>query len=180
MSGPCPCQPSRRDLPRPCHRRQLRRIGLGLLPLLLAAASEPQVDFVRVDKSDRTLTLYVAGAPVRTYRHIQLGLRPTGPKQFQGDKRTPEGRYTIDYGNDASAYHLSLHVSYPNAADRAYAAARGRPAGGLIFIHGQPNGWPEGRRVPGDWTDGCIALANAEIEELWSLVGDGTPIEIVP
>jgi murein L,D-transpeptidase YafK len=146
------------------------------------AQSQPEVDFVRVDKSERTLTLYAGGQPVRTYTGIQLGDEPEGHKRFQGDERTPEGRYTLDYGNPSSAYHLSLHVSYPNAADRAYARAQGRSPGGDIFIHGQPNGFARtgGSRVEGDWTDGCIALADAEIEEVWSLVGDGTEIEIVP
>ena len=143
-----------------------------------AAAQEAVVDLVRVDKSERTLTLYAGGAAVRTYTGIQLGDAPQGPKRFRGDERTPEGRYTIDYGNPNSAYHLSLHVSYPNAADRAYASARGRSPGGDIFIHGQPNGWAG--RVEGDWTDGCIAMSDAQIEEVWSLVGDGTAIEIVP
>ena len=133
---------------------------------------------MRVDKSDRTLTLYAQGRAVRTYPGIQLGDDPNGPKHFQGDERTPEGRYTLDYGNPGSAYHLSLHVSYPDSADRAYARAHGRSPGGDIFIHGQPNG--NGARLEGDWTDGFIALADAEIEEIWRLVGDGTVIEIVP
>ena len=150
-------------------------LALCALP---AAAQETTFDRVVVDKSERTLTLYAEGAAVRTYTGIQLGDAPIGPKRFRGDERTPEGRYTIDRGNPRSAYHLSLHVSYPSPADRAYAAARGRSPGGDIFIHGQPNGWDG--RVEGDWTDGCIALADAEIEELWSLAGDGTPIEIVP
>ena len=134
-------------------------------------------DLIRVDKSERTLTLYAQGKPVRVYRGLQFGDAPEGHKRFQDDERTPEGRYTIDARNPASAYHLSLRISYPNAADRAYAAGRGRSPGGDIFIHGQPNGLPAGR-LPGDWTDGCIALANAEIAELWRLVPDGTPIEI--
>ncbi|MDP3677291.1 MAG: L,D-transpeptidase family protein [Novosphingobium sp.] len=146
-----------------------------------AAAQDGAVDFVRVDKSERTLTLYAEGRVVRTYTGIQLGDVPVGPKRFQGDERTPEGRYTIDYGNPQSAYHLSLHISYPDAQDRAYARAQGRSPGGDIFIHGQPNGYArDGRgRIEGDWTDGCIALSNAEIEEVWSLVGDGTHIEII-
>ena len=143
-----------------------------------AAQTQPEVDFVRVDKSERTLTLYAGGQPVRTYTGIQLGDSPEGHKRFQGDERTPEGRYTLDYGNPSSAYHLSLHISYPDARDLAYARTRGRSPGGDIFIHGQPNG--SEARVEGDWTDGCIALADAEIEEVWSLVGDGTDIEIVP
>ena len=143
-----------------------------------AAEVDPRVDLVRIDKSERTLTLYAQGRAVRTYSGIQLGDEPVGAKRFQGDERTPEGRYTIDYGNPGSAYHLSLHISYPDSADRAYARSHGRSPGGDIFIHGQPNGY--GARVQGDWTDGCIALADAEIEELWGLVGDGTAIEIAP
>ena len=156
------------------------RPGFAALLLIAgpAAAQETHVDLIRVDKSERTLALYADGRPVRTYAGIQLGDAPVGPKRFEGDERTPEGRYTIDYGNPHSAYHLSLHISYPNAADTAYARSRGRSPGGLIFIHGQPNGYDG--RVPGDWTDGCIALSNAEIEELWSLVGDGAEIEIMP
>jgi murein L,D-transpeptidase YafK len=161
----------------------MRRASIPLL-LLLAACTRlddavplPQADLVTVDKSERTLTLYAAGKPVRTYRGLQLGDAPEGRKRFEGDERTPEGRYTIDTRNPASAYHLSLHISYPDAADRRFAADRGRSPGGEIFIHGQPNWLPAGR-LPGDWTDGCIALSNAEIEELWRLVPDGTAIEI--
>ena len=143
------------------------------------AESLPTADFVLVDKSDRMLTLYSGGKPYRNYTGLQFGASPQGHKRFEGDERTPEGRYTIDYANPDSSYWLSLHISYPTAADRAYAAARGRSPGGAIFIHGQPNWLPLGR-LPGDWTDGCIALSNAEIEELWQMVPDGTPIEIRP
>lgn len=142
-----------------------------------------QADFVLIDKSDRTLWLYREGKEIRRYSGLQFGDAPTGHKRFEGDERTPEGRYLIDYRNPQSIYHLSLHISYPDPADRAYAEARGRSPGGAIFIHGQPNALPladRGARVPGDWTDGCIALTNAEIEELWTAVPDGTPIEIRP
>jgi murein L,D-transpeptidase YafK len=139
----------------------------------------PTADFVLVDKSDRVLTLFAEGRAFRRIAGIQLGDQPTGHKRFEGDERTPEGRYTIDYVNPDSSYWLSLHISYPNREDRAYAAARGRSPGGAIFIHGQPNWLPVGR-LPGDWTDGCIALSNAEIELLWQTVPDGTPIEIRP
>lgn len=139
-----------------------------------------QVDFILVDKSDRTLTLYQGGQPVRTYNGLAFGDAPQGHKQFQGDERTPEGRYRIEYGNPQSAFHLSLRVSYPNAADRAYARRFGRSPGGDIYIHGQPNGAAEGQKLGYDWTDGCIALSNAEIEELWQTVPNGTPIEIRP
>lgn len=163
------------------------RVVLAVLPALLLSTSGlqagtaplPLADFVLVDKAARVLTLYAGGKPIRSYRGVQLGDAPQGHKRFQGDERTPEGRYTIDYGNPRSAYYLSLHVSYPNAADRTYARARGRSPGGDIFIHGQPNWLPAGR-IAGDWTDGCIALSNAEIAELWQMVPDGTPIEIRP
>ena len=152
---------------------------LGASPASAQQAREGEVaDFILIDKSERTLWVYQGANVIRTYRGLQFGDRPIGHKQFEGDERTPEGRYTITYGNRESSYFLSLYIDYPNAADRAYAQARGRSAGGLIFIHGQPNGLPNDRRVPGDWTDGCIALTNTEIAELWSLVPDGTPIEI--
>ena len=138
-----------------------------------------RVDYLLVDKSERLMIAYAGGQPVRAYRGLQFGDAPQGHKRFEGDERTPEGRYVIEGRNPGSAYHLSLKVSYPNAADRAFAAKHGRSPGGDIFLHGQPNALPFGR-VPGDWTDGCIALSNAEIEELWRIVPDGTVIEIRP
>lgn len=155
------------------------------LLLLLATGSAtadeplvlPEIDFIRIDKSERTMALYADGRLVHVIEHIQLGGEPLGPKRFQGDRRTPEGRYEIDWGNPGSGYHLSLHISYPNEADRAYAEGQGRSPGGMIMIHGQPNAVPLGR-VPGDWTDGCIAVSNEEMDALWEAVADGTPIEI--
>jgi len=162
------------------------RAAITLAVLLVAApaaadeaSSLPTADFVLVDKSDRALTLYAEGQPFHTITGLQFGAAPRGHKQFQGDERTPEGRYTIDYANPDSSYWLSLHISYPNDDDRAYAEELGRSPGGAIFIHGQPNWLPLGR-LPGDWTDGCIALSNEEIELLWQTVPDGTPIEIRP
>lgn len=155
-----------------------------LLPLMLGAAqpvaplSLPLIDFVHVDKSDRTLALYAEGQLIHVIDGIQLGGAPVGPKRFEGDQRTPEGLYEIDWANPNSSYYLSLHISYPNAADVAYAESLGLSAGGMIMIHGQPNALPVGR-IPGDWTDGCIAVSNEEIEALWESVPDGTPIEIV-
>ena len=114
------------------------------------------------------------GKVLRTYR-IALGDAPVGHKRQQGDERTPEGDYTISFRNAKSRFHLSLRVSYPNAADRAQAAARGVDPGGDIMIHGNtPPGYT------GDWTDGCIAVTDAEIEEIWRLVPVGTPIRIDP
>lgn len=146
------------------------------------AASSPEVlaDLVVVEKQHRVLSLFHQGRVLRQYEGLQLGGQPYGHKQFEGDGRTPEGRYVIDARNPYSGYHLSLRISYPGPQDVAHAARHGRPPGGDIFIHGQPNGWSAGERVPGDWTDGCIALANAEMEELWRLVPDGTPIAILP
>jgi murein L,D-transpeptidase YafK len=162
------------------------RAALLLVPLAVAGCApverEPlaeKADFVLVDKSDRTLALFRNGRLLREYTGIALGDTPDGHKRFEGDERTPEGRYTIDTRNPASAYHLSLRVSYPGDADRAFAEAQGRSPGGEIFIHGQPNKSPV-ERLPGDWTDGCIAVSNAEMDELWGAIADGTPIEIRP
>ena len=159
-------------------------IALSLALLVACSQQAPEAhadpkeiaDFVLIDKSDRTLWVYRGGKVMRTITGLQFGDAPLGHKRFQGDERTPEGRYTIDYGNPQSSYYLSLHISYPNAADRAYAAKHGRSPGGDIFIHGQPNGYPG--RVMGDWTDGCIAVSDDEIADLWQIVADGTPIEI--
>lgn len=135
-------------------------------------------DYLLIDKSERLLVAYYRGNPIRAYRGLQFGEAPLGHKQFQGDERTPEGLYFIDRRNPRSSFHLSLGISYPNRNDMAFAAQYGRSAGGDIFIHGQPTGRPG--RMLGDWTDGCIALTNEEIEELWQIVPDGTPIEIRP
>ena len=145
---------------------------------VVAAPVPALADFLLVDKSDRILVAYAGGRAIRAYRGIQFGDAPMGHKQFEGDERTPEGRYTIDRRNPQSSYHLSLGISYPNAADREHAARRGRSPGGDIFIHGQPNSLADGYRMAGDWTDGCIALTNAEIADLWALVPNGTPIVI--
>ena len=163
--------------------KRARNFAAAAVLLLAGGASEeprlalPEIDYIHVDKAERTMALHSQGRLVHTIEHIQLGDAPVGHKEFEGDERTPEGRYTIDYGNPDSAYHLSLHISYPNTRDTAYARARGRSPGGLIFIHGQPNSLPVGR-IPGDWTDGCIAVSNEEIEALWDAVLDGATIDI--
>mgnify|MGYP001186377050 FL=1 len=142
-------------------------------PPPLAPAGE-RADAIRVDKSERRMELLRKGKVIRSYR-ILLGDAPVGHKRQQGDERTPEGRYTITFRNGASRFHLSLRVSYPNAADAAWAKAHGVDPGGDIMIHG---GTPPGYRR--DWTDGCIAVTNAEIEEIWRLVPVATPITIAP
>jgi murein L,D-transpeptidase YafK len=151
---------------------------IALLPLPTIPAGV-KADRLLVDKSDRTLILYRADKEIARYGNIRFGDAPDGHKRFEGDERTPEGRYTIDGRNPGSSYHLSLRVSYPNATDRAYAQAQGKPPGGDIFIHGQPNGY-DGAPIARDWTDGCIALSNAEIKQLWDVVPDGAVIDIQP
>ncbi len=140
------------------------------------------IDTVRVEKSERKMYLESENQVIRSY-DVSLGDSPEGHKTIEGDEKTPEGRYVLNWRNPKSKYHLSIHISYPNAADEAQARRRGVSPGGAIFIHGLPNGfglfgrWFRGR----DWTDGCIAVnSNAEMQEIWDLVPDGTPIIINP
>jgi murein L,D-transpeptidase YafK len=141
-----------------------------------ARAELPKAEKLVVFKAKRTLHLVRDGWVFRAYR-IKLGDKPVGPKIFQYDGRTPEGRYVIDYRNASSRFHRSLHISYPRPEDVARARRYGTSPGGDIFIHGTPG---EGVAYAGDWTNGCIALKNHEIDELWRAVDDGTPIEIRP
>lgn len=136
---------------------------------------------ILVDKSERLLTLFSAGRPIRQYP-ISLGLNPRGHKLQEGDKRTPEGIYLIDFKNPDSAFYRSLRVSYPNERDRLAAEERGYEPGGQIMIHGTPNGRliRTSSSYGYDWTDGCIAVTNAAMDELWQLVDLGTLIEIRP
>lgn len=154
------------------------RFASRIVPRDVVTGHRLVADYLVVDKSERLLVAYMQGRPIKAYRGLQFGDAPMGHKRFEGDERTPEGLYTIDTRNPRSSFHLSLRISYPNTADRTFAAQYGRSAGGDIFIHGQPTGM--GGRMAGDWTDGCIALDNSEIEELWQIVPDGTPIEIRP
>ena len=133
-----------------------------------------RADLILVSKKRRQLVLLRGEKVLRTYR-IALGREPVGAKLQEGDGRTPEGRYTIDWRNPRSKYHLSLHISYPDAADGERARAAGVDPGGEIMIHGWKDGVGEG-----DWTEGCIAVRNEEMDEIWSLVPDGTPIVIEP
>jgi murein L,D-transpeptidase YafK len=136
---------------------------------------------ILVEKSVRRLTLLRAGKQMRIYR-VALGSHPFGPKERQGDGRTPEGMYVIDSRIMNSNFHRALHISYPNMADRARAKSLGVSPGGDIMIHGIKNGlaWLGPLHRISDWTQGCIAVTNAEIEEIWNMVKDGTPVEIVP
>lgn len=144
-------------------------------------ANAEKADRIFIAKAARKLNLYRGDRLLKTYR-IALGRQPVGPKRCQGDRRTPEGRYRIVGRNGGSHYHRSLRVSYPNAEDWRAARKSGCNPGGDIMIHGLPNGygWLGRLHARSDWTLGCIAVTNEEIEEIWVLVPDGTPVEIMP
>lgn len=134
-----------------------------------------------IDKSERTLTLFWHGVPLKVYR-VALGGDPVGAKQRQGDERTPEGSYVVAQRHRDSEFHRALKLSYPNAEDRARARAERQNPGGNIEIHGLRGGfdWVGSAHALFDWTNGCIAVTNVEIEELWHAAPDGTPVEIGP
>lgn len=146
-----------------------------------ALLADTRIDRILVEKSKRQLSISRDGKKLKTYR-VALGRNPIGPKQEEGDMRTPEGVYQIDGRNPKSDFHLALHISYPSNEDKARAAARGVSAGSDIMIHGITNGL--GRigtaHRERDWTAGCIALTDEEIEELWRVTPDGTVVEIRP
>lgn len=146
-------------------------------PNLLLRAPHLLADIIMVYKESRRLYLMKGDRAMRNYR-FDLGWAPVGHKQFEGDGRTPEGTYIIDRRNPNSNFHLSLGISYPNVDDFAFARAQGREPGGDIFIHGWRNYGPyRGRR---DWTAGCIAVTNRDIEDIWRRVADNTIIVIQP
>jgi murein L,D-transpeptidase YafK len=145
------------------------------------APSEAQADLVEVFKGERRMELKRGGTTIRRYR-VALGFSPERHKEREGDGRTPEGSYTVDARNPRSAFHLSLRVSYPDEDDKAHAEALGVAPGGDIYIHGQPNGWRKflvGHPAK-DWSTGCVAVTDAEIRELWSLVPTGVRVVIHP
>ena len=137
------------------------------------------VERILIEKSARRMTVWQREGGPRRFR-IALGFSPDGDKSRQGDGRTPEGRFRIDRLNRQSAYHLSLGLDYPREHHREAARRGGYDPGGDIMIHGQPNQIPEGYRVKGDWTAGCIAVTNAEIEEIFAHAAIGTEVEIRP
>ena len=175
------------------HRRG--RLGLATVLVLVSAfasfapeaasarhALDIKADRILVLKSARMLFLLRGGVVLRAYP-IALGPHPVGNKHVHGDGRTPEGVYVIDGRNAHSAYHLALHISYPDPAQLAQSVAAHADPGGDIFIHGLPNkyaGPKNPRRFEKDWTEGCISVGDAAIEQIWTAVDDGTPIEIRP
>lgn len=167
-------------------RRTMRLAALALLAFVpvkggLHATVFPVADKVVVVKSERKLYLIKDGEPFRTYK-IALGMRPEGDKKYEGDLRTPEGDYFLDTRNPNSDYFLSIHVSYPSYQDVREARAKGRDPGGAIMIHGQPNVPTRSETYyrTQDWTNGCIAVSNSAMIDIWLMTGNNTPIEIRP
>jgi murein L,D-transpeptidase YafK len=147
----------------------------------ICVATSQDVDYVIVNKTEKKMYLLSEGLKIREY-NVVFGANPEGHKQQEGDERTPEGQYILDYKKEKSAFHKAIHISYPNKDDVTNAKVRGVNAGGLIMIHGQKNGfsslsWASQRF---NWTKGCIAVTNFEMDEIWYLIKEGTPIEIVP
>jgi murein L,D-transpeptidase YafK len=175
MTGTCPhCRPM--NLNRPIF---LLILLFSLQPL--HAVHAQKADKVLVIKSEGRLHLLNKGQRFASYR-ATFGAQPVGHKERRGDERTPEGHYVLDYKNPNSQFYKSIHISYPNAQDRRNARHLGVNPGGDIMVHGQTNGWgwagPLMQFLP--WTDGCVALSNGDMDEVWKAVDPGTPIEIRP
>lgn len=155
-------------------------LSVACMPALaqsLPAPTPQSADRVVVFKAARTLYVYRHGLVIQQY-NIALGRQPIGAKHSQGDERTPEGHYVLDWRNPHSHFYRSIHISYPAARDRRRAARRGVNPGGEIMIHGQPAYDDIPRH--GDWTDGCIAISDKGMDQLWQLIAQNTPIDIYP
>jgi murein L,D-transpeptidase YafK len=158
--------------------------GFLLFCGLVSAQSSPDplhADRVVVLKRERALQLVNQGRVIKTYK-VALGGDPVGLKTRQGDHKTPEGIYVLNSRNAHSQFYKSIYISYPNATDRAAARRKDVSPGGDVFVHGLPNGygWVGASHRLKDWTDGCVAVTNQEIDEIWQAVPNGTPIEIKP
>lgn len=151
-------------------------VGLASCSTKFPMYNGPEVTKLEIHKTGRFLRVFHNRQLLKQY-DVELGFEALGHKQFEGDGKTPEGRYLIDRRNPNSAFHLSLGISYPNNRDKAFAAAHGRSPGGDIFIHGQPNSL-----IPrsADWTAGCIALTDKEMRQLYAMVPNGTIVDIYP
>ncbi len=162
--------------------RHLKIFGLLFVVGLPAVASmQRKVDHILVLKRDHKLFLLSGDQIVKTYS-VALGSGGLAPKRRQGDDKTPEGLYRIDYRNPASRFHLALHISYPDQSDKEQARKMGVSPGGDIMIHGLGSEFESlgEKQYLYDWTAGCIAVTDSEIEEIWRLVPDGTPVDIRP
>ena len=164
-------------------KKPLTAILIALLAASPAHAANPQATRILVEKSKRLMHVFAGKREIATYK-VGLGMSPIGHKVQEGDRRTPEGRYTLDFKKRDSTFFRAIHVNYPNPADRARAKKLGVSTGGDIMIHGESNNpaqrialraWPSR-----DWTYGCIALYNEDMQKVWDQVGVPTPIEIVP
>ena len=160
---------------------QRRALLALLLAGAMASAHAQTIDLVRVLKAERKLQLLSASVVQKEFK-VALGGSPVGHKQREGDQKTPEGSYVLDYKKSDSAFYKAIHISYPNAQDIARAKKEGVPPGGQIMIHGQKNGlgWLSSVSQSVDWTNGCVALSNADMEEAWKSVTPGTQIELRP
>lgn len=156
---------------------------LAVLLLFCASIANAQLkaDLVLVKKSEHKLFLLRAGIPYETF-HVVFGPHPQGPKLSEGDERTPEGHYFLDYKKANSPFYKAIHISYPNAEDRARSASRGLHPGGQIMIHGRPlvDKKIEEDAMYFNWTNGCIAVSNEDMAIIWEAVDAGTPITIEP
>ncbi len=172
----------------------IRALFIGLITVIALAAAllaaedrsappmvtkSARANLVLIDKSDRTLVLYRGEEPIFK-TNISLGFSPVGDKRVEGDGRTPEGEFQIDRRNERSKYYLSLGISYPTVKQEAEARAENRDPGGDIFIHGQPNLTPGALTLPGDWTNGCIAVSNAAMRKIWRHVALETKVVVRP
>lgn len=162
------------------NRRGALALGVGAAAMLAGCGSKfvsyngPEVTRVVVQKTGRKMLLFNGNTPIKAY-DVQFGFTARGPKQFEGDGRTPEGRYHVDRRNPNSSFFLSVGIDYPNDRDRAYAESMGLRPGGDIFIHG----WGEKRRNRNDdWTAGCVAVTNREIKDVYAMVRNGVPVDI--
>ncbi len=156
-------------------------VAICLLCSVSLAQARLRADRVVVLKKERTLQLLYQGRVIKSYK-VALGGDPIGAKSRQGDHKTPEGTYVLDSRNAHSQFYKSIHISYPNERDRRLARQNGVLPGGDVFVHGLPNhyGWIGTSHRLKDWTDGCVAVTNEEIDEIWQAVPDRTPIEIRP
>jgi murein L,D-transpeptidase YafK len=159
------------------------RVIVSLLILIapISVSAKETADLVRVFKSERKIQLIAKGQVIREFP-IALGGKPVGHKRQSGDQHTPEGEYILDYKKSDSAFHKAIHISYPNPTDIENARKAGILPGGQIMIHGQKNGfgWLAFLTQRFDWTNGCVALSNKDMDEVWNLVDVKTPIELLP
>jgi murein L,D-transpeptidase YafK len=187
FSGPLATDPAGRIFPTRANRFSLPALFVSLLlgfdgqsPAQSAAPAQ-RADTILIVKHERKLYLLRDNSPLRSYR-IALGLSPTGAKEREWDFRTPEGSYIIDFRQERSHYFKALHISYPSPADLKRSSAQHLSAGRDIFIHGEPNQptKPDSYYTTRDWTNGCVALSDEDLQDVWNLTAGRTRVEIVP